>query len=48
MKKQHIKKTIRSMFIFLLMICLLTGCKTSEKKQAEEIFEVIMTVNFQI
>lgn len=32
MKKQHIKKTIRSMFIFLLIICLLTGCKTSEKK----------------
>lgn len=31
MKKQHIKKAIRSMFILLLMICLLTGCKTSEK-----------------
>ena len=24
------------MFILLLMICLLTGCKTSEKKLAEE------------
>ena len=35
MKKQHIKKTIRSMFIFLLIICLLTGCKTSEKKQTD-------------
>lgn len=50
MKKQHIKKTIRSMFIFLLMICLLTGCKTSEKKQAEESKEpvkisIILTVD---
>ena len=38
------------MFIFLLMICLLTGCKTSEKKQAEESKEpvkisIILTVD---
>lgn len=50
MKKQHIKKTIRSMFILLLMICLLTGCKTSEKKLAEESKEpvkisIILTVD---
>ena len=50
MKKQHIKKTIRSMFIFLLIICLLTGCKTSEKKQTEESKEpvkisIILTVD---
>ena len=50
MKKQHIKKTIRSMFILLLMICLLTGCKTSEKKLAKESKEpvkisIILTVD---
>ena len=50
MKKQHIKKAIRSMFILLLMICLLTGCKTSEKKLAEESKEpvkisIILTVD---
>ena len=38
------------MFIFLLIICLLTGCKTSEKKQAEESKEpvkisIILTVD---
>ena len=49
-EKQHIKKTIRSMFILLLMICLLTGCKTSEKKLAEESKEpvkisIILTVD---
>ena len=38
------------MFIFLLIICLLTGCKTSEKKQTEESKEpvkisIILTVD---
>lgn len=38
------------MFILLLMICLLTGCKTSEKKLAEESKEpvkisIILTVD---
>lgn len=46
MKKQHIKKTIRSMFILLLMICLLTGCKTSEKKLAEEIQRTSKNIHY--
>ena len=54
MKKQHIKKTIRSMFILLLMICLLTGCKTSEKtdkrmKSKEPVkISIILTVDVHL
>lgn len=46
MKKQHIKKAIRSMFILLLMICLLTGCKTSEKKTGRRIQRTSKNIHY--